>query len=99
MVKAFIQGRDVFAMLPTGYLWLFFKANYGYLAKWLFLITVGTAIMNTSLHSCSTNRMTSDPRACVLEGVASPETRCVTGLRTRRRRGFARLYRTVSVVY
>ena len=46
--------------------------------------------------------MTPDPRACALECVASPETRldrCATGLRTRRRRGFARLYRTQCQLY
>ena len=64
VVEAFVQGSDVFAILPTGYLRLsmaIFKAIDGYRAKWLFLINVGilvlyTAILITSLHSCSTNR-------------------------------------------
>ena len=61
VVEVFVQGHDVFAILPTGYLRLsmaIFQGyqRLGYLAKWLFLITVGTAIMITSLHSCSTNQ-------------------------------------------
>ena len=53
VVEAFVQGHDVFAILPTGYFSRLATALDGYLAKWLFLITV---IMITSLHSCRTNR-------------------------------------------
>ena len=33
VVEAFVQGSDVFAILPTGYLRLILKAIYGYRAK------------------------------------------------------------------
>ena len=58
VVEAFVQGRDVFAILPTGY-----GKNLCYGCSHLCLTTsivvavmAITAIMVMSLHSCSTNR-------------------------------------------
>ena len=56
VVEAFVQGSDVFAILPTGYLRLSMAIFKGYLRLSCQITTVGTAIMITSLHSCSTNR-------------------------------------------
>ena len=69
MVEAFVQGSDVFAILPTGYftaIYLFFKALYGY--RWP---TGQMAISNyvctdyviTFLQYKSRIRMTPDPCA------------------------------------
>ena len=79
VVEAFVQGSDVFAILPTGYLRLSMAIFKGYLRL--------SCQMTTSIYRWYSNydyvitflqyksriRMTPDPRACALEGVASPD--------------------------
>ena len=79
VVEAFVQGSDVFAILPTGYLRLSMAIFKGYLRLLCQMTTSNYRWYSnydyiiTFLQYKSRIRMTPDPRACALEGVASPD--------------------------